>query len=679
MGAPHSTIARNAPCPCGSGKKYKRCCGAAATLIVPPTASPPTTRLAPPRQFWAGVAVIVFAGLIAYANSFTGAFILDDRHVLVENTRLHQFWPMWRWLATSTRPCVDATLALNYALGGARVWGYHAVNLGIHLLAALALFGVARRTLMTERLRGTFGHAATGLSLVIATLWVAHPLNTQSVTYIVQRAESLMGLWYLLTLYSVIRSAASPHPRRWEAFAVVACAMGMMSKAVMATAPIVVLLYDGLLLSGSLRRALRSRAGLYLGLAATWAMLFIILRAQPITSAGFEFREITWSQYAVTQPGVILHYLRLAVWPHPLILDYVWPVAQRPEEILPPALLIAALLGITVWAWMRRHPAGMLGAWFFLILAPTSSVIPIADPAVEHRMYLPLMAVIAAAVIGCWQLLGRAAASVRSRAAILGNLALAPMALFILLTIRRNMDYHSEFAMWNRVIAQRPNHARAYNNLGFLLAQDGRLDEAMQHYERSLKVKPDYPEAHNNLGNALQGKGRLDQAIVHYRAALTHRPSYAEAHSNLGAALAAQGHFEEALAQHQEAMRLQPDYLPWRFNLARTLHAQGKVEEAIAEYEQVLRRKPDYVEARNNFGVLLGQQGRFDEAVAQFAEALRFDPKNAGAHNNWGRALMAKEQWDQARAHLEEALRLKPDHAEAKENLAKVLEAQGRR
>src|ERR1022692_1539631 len=198
--------------------------------------------------------MVVAAGLLAYHNSFTGPFIFDDFYSIEDNPTIHHLWPIWQTLSpprigaptVEGRPLVNLSLAINYALGGYRLWGYHALNLTIHILAALTLFGIVRRTLLQPRLQERFGAAADGLALAVAVLWMVHPLQTESVTYIIQRAESLMGLFYLLTLYCFLRAAGAGGPGRfwWLAASVFACLLGMATKEVMVSAPLVVLLYD---------------------------------------------------------------------------------------------------------------------------------------------------------------------------------------------------------------------------------------------------------------------------------------------------------------------------------------------------------------------------------------------------------------------------------------------------
>ncbi|MHC4446834.1 MAG: glycosyltransferase family protein, partial [Planctomycetota bacterium] len=351
------------------------------------------------------LAAIVAAGVLVYLNSFQGVFVFDDHGQIVDNQKIRSFDHLW-----GNRPLVRLSLAVNYHFGELNVWGYHLVNLVIHLLAGLTLYGIVRRVLLLEPFRRSCAQSAHWFALIIALVWVVHPLQTESVTYIIQRAESMMGLFYLLTIYCVLRGSTAPRPPVWYAAAVLACALGMASKPVMVTAPIVALLFDWAILSGSIRRTLRRRWPLYAGLASTWVLLVATGTTELILSpdsskrptAGFGYVGCTPLEYALTQPGVILRYLRLAIWPHPLCLDYGWPIARAAGNVLLPGVLIVTMAGVSVWSFLARKQAwiGFLGLSFFLILSPTSSIVPFAHPAFEHRMYLPLAAVVTVLVFG---------------------------------------------------------------------------------------------------------------------------------------------------------------------------------------------------------------------------------------------------------------------------------------
>jgi tetratricopeptide (TPR) repeat protein len=549
--------------------------------------------------------LVVAAGLLAYSNSFQGAFIFDDRGSILENPTIRHLWPIWHALSpphkggitVESRPLVNFSLAINYALGGTDVRGYHALNLTIHILAGLTLLGVVRRTLLQPGLREHFGAAANGLALATAVLWTVHPLQTESVTYVIQRAESMMGLFYLLTLYCFIRGADSERPGPWYGLCVTACALGMASKEVMATAPLMVLLYDRAFVSGSLRGAWRHRGPLYLALASAWIVLGCLL---PLSlgnvAVNAKLNHVVWWKYLLTEPGAILHYLQLSVWPHPLCFDYSgWRLAGSWMSIVPPALVIATLLSAGVGAWKANSAWGFLGAWFFLILAPSSSIIPTDSPAYEHRMYLPLAAVAVVAVMGIYRLLGQ-------------ETVVAVLVLVIglgTLTWRRNQDYRSELTIWGDTVAKRPNNARARNNLGNALLDAGRLPEAIGQFELALRLDPNLAQAQLNYGVALTRMGKTQEAVGHWEQALRIKPDYAEAHNNLANVQLQVGNVREAISHYEQALQIKPDYAMAHNNLGVALLRAGKVHDAIGHFEQALRIEPPWVDVQNGLARLL--------------------------------------------------------------------------
>lgn len=615
----------------------------------------------PPRWRSAvGIVLIALTVLAIYRNSFQGAFIFDDRHSIVDNPHIRRLWPLWEVRAGMMRPVVAISFAINYALGGLDVWGYHAVNLLIHLCASLTLYGIVRRTLLTTRLHSIYGDRASWIALAVALLWAAHPVHTQSVTYIVQRAESLMGLWYLLTLYAVIRAAEGRASGRWAAAALLVCALGMGSKAVMVTAPLAAFLYDAVFLAGSVRKAFRARRWLHVGLWATALIPLLLLRTvhELEATAGFGVKTATPLQYALTQPGVVLHYLRLSLWPHPLVLDYDWPVARTAGAIVPAALAVGGLLAATVWA-LRRHPAvGFLGAFWFLTLMPTSSVLPLKDLAFEHRMYLPMAAVVSALVCGADRLLRRLAIPVSlSRLLAMGLLASSVAALGVL-TIRRNADYHSELSIWKETISKRPRNPHAYNGLGAALLRQRQSAQALAPLTEAVRLKPDYVEAHINLGVALDQQAKPAEAEPHFRRALELDPISSQAHNNLAVVLSKQGRTDEAASHLILALRLNVDYADAYKNLGNILLLQGQPEQAASQYRQAIRLRPDDAEAHHHLGEALTELGRLEEAMAAYQAALRLQPNYAEAHASLGAALLMAGRIEEALGHFERAQRL---------------------
>ncbi len=570
------------------------------------------------------VIALAAAGVLVYLNSFAGVFIYDDLREIVDNRRIRSFDGLW-----GDRPVVKLTLAINYAFGAVSTWGYHLVNLVVHVLAGLALFGVVRRVLLLEQFRDGPGRHAQWYALATALIWVVHPLQTESVTYVIQRAESLMGLFYLLTLYCVIRGAASSRSASWYAAAVVACALGMASKPVMITAPVVAVLFDRAFLSSSFAAVFRRRWRLHAGLAGSWLILVLtgvaaaLLDANPARpmTAGFGYHGASPLAYALTQGGVIVHYLRLCFWPQPLCLDYAWPIATTLGQIVGPAMLIAGLLAGSVFAWRRWPWLGFLGVGFFAVLAPTSSIVPSAHAAFEHRMYLSLAAVIIVSVVGAHVLLDRwyRRFGVSGVAVPITNGAvlLAAVVFYGSMTVRRNTDYHSAYAMWENVMLQRPLNPHPYIQIGNILADQGQDEPAIALYQRALQLDPYDTVAMSNLGAVLLRTGHVRQAISLAHRAVELRPGLHQSQYGLGNALIAGGFHERGLGHLREAVRLNAEDPRAHLNLGRGLALTGEDEEAIDHLVEALRLDPALTEAGNYLAHVLVMAGDIDASIAR--------------------------------------------------------------
>lgn len=603
--------------------------------------------------------LIVIAGGAAYHNSYSGVFVLDDDAHIVNNARIKQILPLSETLS-GRRPIVDLSLAVNYRFGELNTRGYHAFNLAVHLLAGLTLFGIVRRTLLRRPFQDHVKQAAPWLALAIALIWVVHPLQTQSVTYLIQRGESLMGLFYLLTVYCVIRGVDARYRAGWYMGAVVFCALGMGSKAVMVTAPLVVFLFDWTFLSRSFVEALRRRWGLYLGLGATLIVLGIcgVIRGvlnldTRAATVGFSYKGIAPLEYLATQFGVVAHYLKLSLWPDPLCLDYGWAVTRSLREIAAPGLIVVLLLALTIWGLLRRSWLGFAGAWFFLILSPTSSFIPIKDPAFEHRMYLPLAAVVVVIVAGGYAALQAAAARMSwaagPRRLIAAGAAAVVVALSIYGTIHRNRDYHDDLVMWRDVLSKRPENPRAHLGMGTALFEQGKSAKAKKEsaeatqafvkaeaeFATAVRLKPTYADAHYNLGNALAENGKLDEAEAAYRRSLQLRGRYPKSFYNLGNTLKKLGRRDEAIEAYQNAVRLNPDYLIAYINLGNTLQLQGRIDESVEAYRKALGINPRYANTHFNLGRALRLQGKLVEALEEFRLAYHYNPNHPSAKQSY--------------------------------------------
>jgi Flp pilus assembly protein TadD len=560
---------------------------------------------------------VVVAGLWAYAPSFRGAFFLDDVRAIVRNPTIRTLWPISTPLSPPTastvagRPIANLSFAVNYALApdDARetftprqpgspssapderflrnVWGYHAANLAVHLVAALLLFGIVRRTLRSPRLRVGFGHDDAGpapvmgssadwLAGLVALVWVVHPLNTAAVTYLVQRVESLMSLFLLLTLYCAIRASEGEHGKTgsglpvpgsgrtaWGGLAIASCALGMGSKEVMVTAPVIVWLWYWVF-AGERRRPPR---WIWAGLAATWLVAVALVaqeRRAPSLALG---SDVVW-RYLLTQAAVVTHYVRLAIWPSPLVFLYDWPLAASLTSVAWQAALLATAAVLTVVGLLRRRPLAFVGACFFVILAPTSSVLPIVtEVAAEHRMYLPLAALIAGTVVGTFAL-ARAGMSRTDRAsgesitrAACAVVAIVLVGVFGTMTRERDRMYTDPVALWGATVAAQPSAARPRVAFGEALAADGRLVEAETELTTAVRLDGAGAPAWVRLATVQAAQGELAEATASFERALALDPNDLDAHRGLGRTYAMSRQDARAVPHLERALSAEPNDL----------------------------------------------------------------------------------------------------------------------
>ena len=578
---------------------------------------------------WLAPALLVAAIALAYANSLHAPWIFDDAGAVVDNptirtlASLDVLRPPADGSTTTGRPLVNLTFALNYALSGENVWSYHALNLALHAGAALLLLGLLRRAM------------APAPAFLAAALWALHPLQTESVVCIAQRTEILCGFLFLLTLYAFARASAPAfHRSRWLAVSIAACLLGMATKEVMVTAPLIVFLYDRTFVAGAFAAAWRARRGYYLALAATWLLLALLV-AQSAgargASAGFGLGVTPWT-YLLRQSEALVLYLRLSLWPHPLVLDYGTAIAGSLAEAWWQSLLVLALLAATIWALVRRPILGFAGAWFFLILAPSSSFVPLVTQTMaEHRMYLPLAAVVVLLAVALHSRFGARAAAF---------LAVAALACFAA-TVARNRDYRDAVTIWTDTAAKLPQNPRAHHNLALALHHAGRAAEAHERFARAVALDPGYVTAHYNWAVALLGDGRVS----------------------------------EAAAQFAATLRLAPDHLDAHRQLARLAAQSGRSAEIETHLAAILRLVPDDLAAHRQLGLLLARSERLAPAAEHFRAVLRLAPADADAHANLGNVLLLAGQPREAIACYEASLRLRPDDARTRENLQLARDA----
>lgn len=582
--------------------------------------------------------VPILAVLAVYHGALRVPFLFDDRPAVERNESIRQLWPLTTPLSppvtaagATGRPLTNLSLALDYAAHRLDPRGYHLTNLLLHSLAGALLWQLLRRTFAHTSLAAHRETAAAGAALI----WMLHPLQTETVVCVVQRNEILVAIG-MFTMLLALERAASPRPRGATTVAALAALAGVASKEVMAVAPVIALIYDRTFLAGSFTSAWRLRRGLYLAVAAAWIPLawLVVGHGQRAGTAGFGLGTGVWD-YLVTQCAALTTYARLALWPHPLVLDYGPDLAAGLSSVAPQAALVLILLGLSVFTFWIRSAVGFAAAAAFVVLAPSSSIVPLTtQPIAEHRMYLPLAALAALA----------AAAFLRLRPRLASTLLFATATLLGIGTATRVADYATEELIWRDTLAKRPENARAHASLGGVLAREGRLAEALEHFAAATRLRPDYADARNDYGAALGRAGR-DQ---------------------------------EAVTEHTAAARLKPEDSAIRLNLARALLRVGKPAEARVHLEWLVARQPQSPDVLAALGQSLLLEERFTAAIEPLTLAHTLAPADAIAAFHLALAWQGQAGDTTALPHLLKAAALAPDRVEIRLACAAALQRSGR-
>jgi len=521
---------------------------------------------------WQAAAVCLLV-LIAYWNSLEGSFHFDDWSLLSDPDVAGPGvgWRLFR--LGLTRPLTYWSFHLNFLAGGGQTntIGFHLVSIALHAANSVLLLWIARR------------HVAAPAAFLAAGLFAVHPLETEAVSYIFARSSLLATFFALLAFALFLRGR-----RGWSA---AAFGFSLLAKEEGAALPAFLLLYDFLFVSGRHGRQLAPRKWYYAGLLGlatlAAARLFYVLKTAWEPGIGFEVRGVSALVYALTQPRVIWRYLRLIVLPLGQNLDYDLPLSRSlwtPATTLPALLGLAAQLGWLAWKVIAGRAAADTSArwpfWmlaYFILLAPSSSIVAQSDVIYEHRTYLPMTAMAVALGSLLWRALERLGArSARAAAAV------ALLAALSAFTVARNRVWADELSLWRDVVAKSPNKGRPYIGLSRGLAQDKRPVEARWTLERGLQAEPDNRDLRMNLGVMLIEEGSAREALPHFKRAIELGRETPEAWNNAGAAYSMLGQQDKAIEAYRRALSLSPCFYNSRRNLMAALADGDRFKDAIA-------------------------------------------------------------------------------------------------
>ncbi|MGD9235687.1 MAG: tetratricopeptide repeat protein [Desulfobacterales bacterium] len=588
------------------------------------------------------LAVLIF---MVYSNTLTGPFIFDDRPNIQSNPKIKLGQLSLKGLLaagfespSNRRPVSNISFALNYFLNGYNVVGYHFVNILIHIINSILLYSLAKTTLNTPAMRRRYDpFALAWIPIFAAFIWGLHPLLTQSVSYIVQRMNSLAALFYTLAilLYARGRLTQNTRSRGWLlAGCAVSSLLAFGSKEITATLPFFIILYEWTFLRENRNFTFKKKSLVLMGAFFVFILLALLYTGMATSDeimARFSKRDFTVGQRLLTELRVVIFYISLIFWPHPsrLNLDHDFSLSHSLTDPITTLLALIAIAGAIAAAILLSKKAPLVSfgiLWYLGNLVIESSIIPL-EIIFEHRTYLP-------SIIFILMLVSLAFQIIRPRWVCFTLLFIVIAALSIG-TYERNKVWASAVAIWQDSVSKSARKARPYNNLGVALGTAERKDEALAMYRIALQIKPDYALAHYNLGYTLAKNGQFDEGLFHFKESLRLDPRHKEVYNDLGVALIMQGRLAEAIDYLQKAIQLSPEYAPAHNNLGIALGRQNHLAEAIHHYQEALRHDPEYAEAHNNLGYALQRQGKFEAAHYHFGEALRINPDYVAARKNY--------------------------------------------
>ena len=626
--------------------------------------------------------ILCCLGVIIYSNTFQNSFQFDDVPYIVKNLNIRNpadlgaIWHNW-----PTRFVAFFTLALNYYFHGLDPFGYHLTNIIIHIGSAILVWRLILLTFSTPVVKkDKISSHSSLIALLVALIFLCHPIQTESVTYIYQRFASLAGFLYLLSLTLYVKSRLSEISgdsiSKTRFLYILSLSFGivaMFTKEHAFTLPLMVVLYELCFLMKDRRIQWNKILPFLVILSIIPILLFTTKPPTFVDIERMSEQPVAARYYLLTQLRVMVTYIRLLFIPLNQNLDYDYPVSRSLAEpaTLASAILLVAILVFAIRNLSRYRLISFGIFWFFLTLLPESSVVPLGDLIFEHRLYLPSAGYSLFLVSAAYYLIGKR--SLRSMTVML----LIVVTFYSILAYSRNFVWRDHFSLWNDAVYRSPGKARPYNNRGAAYNKQGNYDLAFSDFNQAIKLRPDFALPYSNRGSVYARKGNYDQAISDFNQAIKLRPDFAEPYSNRGFAYSNKGNYDLALSDLNQAIRIGPNLSEPYNNRGNVYARKGNYDQAISDFNQAIKLNPNYATAYNNRGAAYNKQGNYDLALLDFNQAIRIQPNFSEHYNNRGFAYLKKGEYDKALADFNQAIKLNPNYAKPYNNRGAAYTVKG--
>ena len=664
------------------------------------------------------IGLLAAIAFIAYSNTFHVPFQFDDYPNIINELSIRLHTITFHWLGQLIKNIKDSirffayfTFALNYYFGKFDVFGYHLVNLLIHITSGILLYWLLLVTLNLPSLKERYGPIAFPIALFSSLLFIAHPIQTQSVTYIVQRMASMAGMFYLLAMLLYVKGRLSLERKRFLFWAGAALSylLGLFTKENVAILPLFIALYEFYFFQNFDLSTKRKKTLIYLVgavlLLGVLGLLFWGKHYFDVIIEGYKIRDFTLTERLLTQFRVVLYYVTLLLYPHPsrFNLDHDFPLSKGtldPPTTLLSILIVAGLIGYSLWTAKKRPLLSYCILWYFGNLVIESSIIPL-EMVFEHRLYLPAIGpfvLLATLVVKGWEEIKERLRlrlrlredTTRTRLPAETPFGVQPpntdmaggwrdyplWGLFLVVTVslvwgsyERNKVWRSEITLWEDCVKKSPNKNRPHYNLGLNYYNKGRYQESVEAYKKAIHIKPNEPDFYNNLGQAHRALRSYHEAIEAYQKAIQIKPNYSFALINLGETYIEMGRYQEAIETLKKAIQLKPNDAGIYQNMGVAYRKIGRYREAIEAYQEAIRLKPDSSDAYNNLGLAYYSLNRCQEATEAFKNAIRLKPNDEEFYYNLGVTYTTLGNHPAGIEAYQMVIRIKPDHVKARFNL----------
>lgn len=659
------------------------------------------------KKKYLAIGLIIILGILCYANSFSNPFIWDDHSLVVNNPYIKDVRLVknifTKDIAYGTqssnfyRPIQSLSFELDYYLWGLNPFGFHLSNLLLHIAAAIAIF-------LTFSLLFT---GAKFIPLITALLFVSHPIQTEAVTYISGRADSLATLFMFLAILFYLKYSRN-HKIISITAAIVSFIFAILSKEMALILPFLILLCDISFSNDKIR--LRDKVKTHYLPFALVAVAYIGLRA---TLLNFLDHPLFLSSTSLglrilTAAKTFIAYLRLLILPFNLHMERSMPFVSSIADkgVWPSLLLLTLMIALIVRSYKRSRISFFAGTWFFLALLPVSNLVPLNANMAEHWLYLPSLGLLLLIALAAQKLLEKG----KLLKVVTVVLLLGLLTFYSSLTIKRNRDWQDPEIFFKSTLRSAPQSVEAHNCLGVVYIQQkkiklainefkqaihadpynyksyGNLGSALHEqqkyglaisvYKKAIKLNPDIAGLYNNLGNVYIDNKNWQEAHKMFKQALGLYPEFALAFTNLGRVYYSIGKIDLAVQMHKKAIKLQPSLPPAHYNLAIAYQEQKKYDLTIEEYKKVISLDPMYINAYLNLGTAYNIVGYLDQAIAEYRKALEINPSFFPAYYNLGVVYYRKQDYLQAKKNFLQALSLNPRN-EGSQKFLKEIEQLG--